>query len=109
LAELGAEIGELARGAREQRLPPPSFSGATFTFWNAGALGLTSSSIVVNPPQAAALAAGGVRSVAVMRGGTAAEAKLMTLTLACDHRILYGAEAARFLGEVRARLERTEL
>jgi pyruvate dehydrogenase E2 component (dihydrolipoamide acetyltransferase) len=103
--ELTAEIDELAIAARERRLPPPAFSGATFTLWDAGAHGLTSSTIVINPPHCAALTAGAVRSVAVMHDGRLAEARLMTVTLACDHRILYGTEAARFLGDVRSRLE----
>jgi pyruvate dehydrogenase E2 component (dihydrolipoamide acetyltransferase) len=109
LAELTAEIDELTRGAAERRLSPPAFSGATFTVWNAGALGLSSSSIVITPPHAGALTGGAIRSAAVMREGEVAEAKLMTATLACDHRILYGAEAARFLAEFKGRLERAEL
>jgi pyruvate dehydrogenase E2 component (dihydrolipoamide acetyltransferase) len=105
LAELSAEIGELARLARERRLSPPAFSGATFTLWNAGALGLSSASLVINPPQAAALAAGAVREVARLRDGAVVAERRTTLTLAGDHRILYGAEAARFLREVQAGLE----
>jgi pyruvate dehydrogenase E2 component (dihydrolipoamide acetyltransferase) len=109
VGELTSEIEELSTAARERRLPPPAFSGATFTLWDAGAHGLTSSTIVINPPHCAALTAGAVRSVAVMRDGEVAEATLMTVTLACDHRILYGAEAARFLSEVRSTLEAAAL
>jgi pyruvate dehydrogenase E2 component (dihydrolipoamide acetyltransferase) len=105
LAELSAEIAELAGMARERRLSPPAFSGATFTVWNAGALGLSSASPVINPPQAGALAAGAVREVAELRDGAVFGGRRMTLTLAGDHRILYGAEAARFLREVKAGLE----
>jgi pyruvate dehydrogenase E2 component (dihydrolipoamide acetyltransferase) len=105
LSELSGEIGELARLARERRLSPPAFSGATFTLWNAGALGLSSASPVINPPQAAAVAAGAVREVARLRDGAVVAERRMTLTLAGDHRILYGAEAARFLRGVQAGLE----
>ena len=107
LDELTAEVEELTALAGARRLAPPAFSGATFTLWNAGALGLTSAGIVINPPQAAALATGAVRAVAVVPDGEAAarSARVITATLACDHRILYGAEAARFLSELRARLE----
>lgn len=97
LAELKAELDELRAGALRGRLTSPSFSGATFTLWNAGALGLAGASIPVVAPQAAALAAGEIRG------------SLMHATLACDHRILYGAPAAAFLGAVRSRLERAEL
>ncbi|MBV9716551.1 MAG: 2-oxo acid dehydrogenase subunit E2 [Solirubrobacterales bacterium] len=105
LEDLSAELAELATAARERRLAPPAFSGATFTLWDAGAHGLSSASMVINPPQAAALAAGQVRPVVVARSGSLAEAKLMTVTLAGDHRILYGAHAVRFLDAVRAYLE----
>lgn len=93
LPELTAEIDRLRRGARERTLAPPSFSGATFTLWNAGAHGLTSASMVITPGQACALACGLIREGA------------MTATLACDHRILYGDRAAGFLGAVRSWLE----
>jgi pyruvate dehydrogenase E2 component (dihydrolipoyllysine-residue acetyltransferase) len=105
LAELSTEIEELTSLARERRLSPPAFSGATFTLWNAGAHDLSSSTIVINPPQAAGLAAGAVREVAVIRDGRAVSGRRMTVTLACDHRILYGAEAARFLRELRSQLQ----
>jgi pyruvate dehydrogenase E2 component (dihydrolipoamide acetyltransferase) len=105
LAELSTEIEELTSLARERRLSPPAFSGATFTLWNAGAHGLSSSTIVINPPQAAGLAAGAVREVAVIRDGRPVSGRRMTVTLACDHRILYGAEAARFLRELRSQLQ----
>jgi pyruvate dehydrogenase E2 component (dihydrolipoamide acetyltransferase) len=86
--ELADEIEHLGTQATAGQLAAPDFSGATFTLWNAAALGLGQASIPVVPPQAAALAAG-----------------TTTLTLTCDHRILYGARAARFLTAVRQQLE----
>jgi pyruvate dehydrogenase E2 component (dihydrolipoyllysine-residue acetyltransferase) len=76
--ELQTEIDALVRDVAV--LPSTAFAGATFTVWNAARLGLAAASIPVVPPQAAALAAG-----------------TRCLTLACDHRILYGAQAAAFL------------
>jgi pyruvate dehydrogenase E2 component (dihydrolipoamide acetyltransferase) len=101
-SELAAEIDALRRQALERALPSPAFGGATFTVWDAGALGLTSASPVINPPQAGALAFGALRSPST------AERRLLTITLACDHRILYGARAAGFLHAVRSRLEEPE-
>jgi pyruvate dehydrogenase E2 component (dihydrolipoamide acetyltransferase) len=68
--------------------------------------GMTAINPVINPPQAAILGVGRNRSV-LMRGadGEIEDASLMTLTLSCDHRILYGAEAAEFLGAIRDLLE----
>jgi pyruvate dehydrogenase E2 component (dihydrolipoamide acetyltransferase) len=95
-AELTGELDDLRRRARERTLPAPAFSGATFTLWNAGAHGLSSASIVVTPGQSCALAFG------VIHDGAR---RPMTATLACDHRILYGQRAARFLGAIRSCLE----
>ena len=88
LDELEAELDQLREQAGAGALTAPSFSGATFTLWNAAELGIARASIPVVPPQAAALSA-----------GTA------SLTLVCDHRILYGARAAAFLNAVKQRLD----
>jgi len=100
VAELGEEIERLTAAARAGELSPPAYSGATFTLWDAGALGVEASTVVVNSPQAAALAAGAIRAVPVVRDGAVQPGHAMTVTLACDHRILYGAHAARFLAEL---------
>jgi pyruvate dehydrogenase E2 component (dihydrolipoamide acetyltransferase) len=108
LADLAAEIAELERGVGARSLTAPAFSGATFTVWNVGRLGVDRASIVVNPPQAGALTAGMVQETPVVRDGAVAVGRTVTLTLASDHRILYGAAAAAFLGSVRAALERPD-
>jgi pyruvate dehydrogenase E2 component (dihydrolipoamide acetyltransferase) len=100
LPELSEEIERITAAARAGELEPPAYSGATFTLWNAGALGVAASTIVVSSLQAAALAAGAVRPAPVVRDGIITPGHLMTITLACDHRILYGAQAARLLAEV---------
>lgn len=105
LAELAHEIDELRAGALARTLPAPAFAGATFTVWNAGAHGLASASPVINPPQAGAIAFGLIRSVAALDGDELATRRPMTAVLASDHRILYGARAARFLGAVKSLLE----
>ncbi len=104
-AELSAEVARLTEGVRARSLTSPAFAGATFTVWNAGALGIGRAGVVINPPQAAALAAGAVREVPVIREGELRAGRVMTLTLACDHRILYGAPAAAFLAAVKHALE----
>ena len=87
LDELRGEVAELERAAIGGRLTASAFSGATFTLWNAGALGIGQASLPVVPGQAAVLAAG-----------------TTSLTLTCDHRILYGAAAAGLLADVSRRL-----
>lgn len=87
-AELEDEVARVSAEALAGALSASAFSGATFTVWNAGRLGVASASIPVIPPQAAALSAG-----------------TRALTLSCDHRILYGALATAFLASVSSRLE----
>jgi pyruvate dehydrogenase E2 component (dihydrolipoamide acetyltransferase) len=60
---------------------------------------------VINPPQAAILAVGAIRERPVVRDGEVIAAHIMRVNLACDHRILYGAEGAEFLGRIRELLE----
>ena len=106
LGEIGRESRRLAERVRSGEVTPPELAGGTFTVSNLGMLGMTAIYPVVNVPQAAILGVGMTRQV-LLRGedGEIEDASLMTLTLSCDHRILYGADAARFLAEIRRLLE----
>jgi pyruvate dehydrogenase E2 component (dihydrolipoamide acetyltransferase) len=66
--------------------------------------GITSFDAVINSPQAAILAVGAVREAPVVEGGEVVPGNLMSLSLACDHRILYGAEGAVLLARIAALL-----
>ncbi len=101
LAELAGEIASLQSRARE--LTPPERSGSTFTVWHP--VGVTSASPLIFGGQAAALCAGEVRQAPVVREGVVEPGQLLTLTLACDHRILYGEHATLFLSRVKDLLE----
>jgi pyruvate dehydrogenase E2 component (dihydrolipoamide acetyltransferase) len=105
LAEIASEARALAAKARDGSIAPPELSGATFTVSNLGMFGITRFTAVINPPQAAILAVGAVQERAVVRDGALTIGHTMSATLASDHRILYGADAAGFLAEVRKRLE----
>ncbi len=95
----------LAARVRDGKILPPELSGGTFTVSNLGMFGVTSFTAVVNPGQAAILAVGAaVERVVPAADGSTARA-LMDLSLSCDHRILYGADAAQFLARVRELLE----
>jgi pyruvate dehydrogenase E2 component (dihydrolipoamide acetyltransferase) len=67
--------------------------------------GISNFAAVINPPQAAILAVGAVEPKPVARSGQVTVRQGMGVTLACDHRILYGAPAAEFLGRIRTLLE----
>jgi pyruvate dehydrogenase E2 component (dihydrolipoamide acetyltransferase) len=105
LGEIARETRALAERVRDGTVTPPELSGGTFTVSNLGMYGIASFTAIVNPPQAAILAVGAVEPRAVVRDGQIVARHTMSLTLACDHRILYGADAALFLARVRELLE----
>jgi pyruvate dehydrogenase E2 component (dihydrolipoamide acetyltransferase) len=105
LREIAAQTRALAEKVRAGQITPPEISGGTFTVSNLGMFGISNFKPVINPPQAAILGVGEVVATPVARDGGFDTAQVMGVTLACDHRILYGAEAAEFLARVRALLE----
>jgi pyruvate dehydrogenase E2 component (dihydrolipoamide acetyltransferase) len=102
---IAREARRLAAAVRDGSVTPRDLAGATFTVSNLGMYGMTAITPVINPPQAAILGVGAARAVPALRDGELIERQLMTLTLSCDHRILYGADAAEFLSEIRRGLE----
>jgi pyruvate dehydrogenase E2 component (dihydrolipoyllysine-residue acetyltransferase) len=118
LGEIARETRSLAERVRDGSITPPELSGGTFTVSNLGMYGVRSFTAIVNPPQAAILAVGSVERRAVVDtkgidrqaqgdahdGGVVAR-HTMSVTLSCDHRILYGADAALFLARIRELLE----
>jgi pyruvate dehydrogenase E2 component (dihydrolipoamide acetyltransferase) len=105
LRQIASDSRALAQRVREGQITPPELSGATFTVSNLGMYGIDSFSAVINPPQAALLAVGAIVERPVVRNGEPASAHMMSVNLACDHRILYGAPAAEFLARIRSLLE----
>jgi pyruvate dehydrogenase E2 component (dihydrolipoamide acetyltransferase) len=105
LGAIAAESHRLAAGVRDGTVTPAELAGATFTVSNLGMYGMTAITPVINSPQAAILGAGAMRQVLARVNGEIVDRQLMTLTLSCDHRILYGAQAAEFLSTVRDLLE----
>jgi len=106
LGSIATEARRLAARVRDGSITPPELSGGTFTVSNLGMYGITAMNPVINMPQAAILGAGATRTVLARNtDGEITDRHLMTLTLTCDHRILYGADAARFLATIRDLLE----
>jgi pyruvate dehydrogenase E2 component (dihydrolipoamide acetyltransferase) len=101
LAQIAAETRRLAEAARGRSLRPDELNGGTFTVSNLGMLGVRSFTAIVDPPQTAILAVGAVRRAPVEDGrGGISFRDVMTLTASCDHRVVYGADGARFLSRV---------
>jgi pyruvate dehydrogenase E2 component (dihydrolipoamide acetyltransferase) len=105
LSEIAVATRRLAARARSGEITPLELSGATFTVSNLGMFGVDRFTAIINQPQAAILAVGAVADRPVVRDGAIVAGKVMTASLACDHRILYGADAARFVTDVRDRLQ----
>ena len=107
LAEIATETRRLAEGARNRSLSPEELSDGTFTVSNLGMFGVRAFTAIIDPPQAAILAVGGVRRAPVEDAdGGVVFRDLMTVTLTCDHRVAYGADGAQFLSRLRDLLER---
>jgi pyruvate dehydrogenase E2 component (dihydrolipoamide acetyltransferase) len=109
LERLHEEVEALNVGAEAGALTPPQLAGATFTLTDFSRHGADRVSPLVTPPQAAAVAAGRLRAAPVVRDGAVAPGRLIALTLACDHRILFGTQAAELLEAICAHLERAQL
>jgi pyruvate dehydrogenase E2 component (dihydrolipoyllysine-residue acetyltransferase) len=105
LIEIARETRALATRVRESQITPAELSGATFTVSNLGMYGVAGFEAIINPPQAAIMAVGELRELPVVRAGHVVPGSRMTIVLSCDHRILYGAQAAEFLARVRQLLE----
>ncbi|MFY9489092.1 MAG: 2-oxo acid dehydrogenase subunit E2 [Solirubrobacterales bacterium] len=107
LAQIARESRELAAAVRNRTIQPNQLSGGTFSISNLGMYGVDRFTAILNAPQAAILAVGAIRRKPIIAedGISLAVRQVMTLTLTCDHRIIYGAEGAEFLGAVKAWLE----
>jgi len=106
LAAIAGETRELAARAHDRRLSPDELTASTFTVSNLGMFGVASFTAVINPPQVGILAVGALERRPVETGtGGVAFRDVATLTLTSDHRAVYGADAARFLGSLRRLLE----
>jgi pyruvate dehydrogenase E2 component (dihydrolipoamide acetyltransferase) len=105
LGEIARETRGLAERVRSGTITPPELGGGTFTVSNLGMYGVASFTAIINPPQAAILSVGSVQARAVVRDGEVLARHTMTITLACDHRILYGANAALFLARIHELLQ----
>jgi pyruvate dehydrogenase E2 component (dihydrolipoamide acetyltransferase) len=106
LGAIAAATRTLAERVRDGSITPSELGGATFSISNLGMYGIDGFSAVINPPQAAILAVGAVRRRPVVDdAGEIVARQTAQLSLACDHRIVYGVDGARFLARLRDRLQ----
>jgi pyruvate dehydrogenase E2 component (dihydrolipoamide acetyltransferase) len=105
LARIAVESRDLAERARQRKLRAQELSGATFSISNLGMFDVAEFSAIINPPEGAILAVGSVRRVPVADGDTVSVGRRMAMTLSCDHRVMDGAMGAKFLQDLKRRLE----
>jgi pyruvate dehydrogenase E2 component (dihydrolipoamide acetyltransferase) len=96
IADLAREIQDLAQKARERKLDVMDMKGGTFTVTNVGSIGGIFATPVINFPEVAILALGKIMDKPMVIDGKITARKIMPMSLAFDHRVLDGAEAARF-------------
>ena len=103
--QISNEIKTLAERAREKKLQPDEYTGATFSVSNLGMFGIKEFTAIINPPEASILAIGRADPNPVVRDGQIAIRNIMSVTMSCDHRVVDGATGAKFLQTFKNMLE----
>ncbi|MCA1626235.1 MAG: 2-oxo acid dehydrogenase subunit E2, partial [Acidobacteria bacterium] len=105
IGQISAEIKGMAARAREKKLSPEEYTGATFSISNLGMFGIKEFTAIINPPEAAILAVGAATATPVARDGEVIVKNIMNVTMSCDHRVIDGATGAKFLQTFKQMLE----
>ena len=109
IMQIAKEIMDLADKAKERKLDLMDMKGGTFTITNVGGIGGDYATPILNFPEAAILATGAIRDKPLVKNGKIEIRKVIPLSLTFDHRIFDGAEAARFVNDVKKHLEDPDL
>jgi pyruvate dehydrogenase E2 component (dihydrolipoamide acetyltransferase) len=105
LSQIGAEVKEFAKKAKDKKLQPSDWEGSTFTISNLGMFGIEEFTAIINPPDSCILAVGAINQVPVVKNGQIVVGNVMKVTLTCDHRVVDGATGAAFLQTLQQLLE----
>ncbi|HXL81177.1 MAG TPA: pyruvate dehydrogenase complex dihydrolipoamide acetyltransferase [Pyrinomonadaceae bacterium] len=105
LSEIANEVRDLAGRARERKLKPEEYMGASFSISNLGMFGIDEFTAVINPPEGAILAIGAMSPKPVVRDNEVVVRQMMRVTMSCDHRVIDGATGAKFLQTFKKILE----
>jgi pyruvate dehydrogenase E2 component (dihydrolipoamide acetyltransferase) len=109
ILQLAEELTRLAEKARNRTIDLADMKGGTFTITNYGAVGGMYGTPIINHPEVAILGVGRMKETPVVMDGKVETRKMLFLSLSFDHRVVDGAEAARFLNMIIARLEDPDL
>lgn len=105
LLDISTEIKDLAKKAKASKLEAHEYQGGSFTVSNLGMHGITNFQAIINPPQAAILAVGGIIDTPIVKNNVVVPGKILKVTLSVDHRVVDGVAAAEFLKSVQRYLE----
>ena len=105
LSQIATEVRDLADRARNRKLKPEEYMGATFSISNLGMFGVDEFTAVINPPEGAILAVGAMSPKPVVRDNHVVVRQMMHVTMSCDHRVIDGATGAKFLQAFKKILE----
>jgi pyruvate dehydrogenase E2 component (dihydrolipoamide acetyltransferase) len=105
LIQIARESEDLVARARDRKLTPEEYQGATFSVSNLGMFEIDQFTAIINPPEAGILAVGSTIEKPVVENGEVVIRRRMRVTMSCDHRVIDGASGARFLRTFRAMLE----
>ncbi len=105
VAQIAREVRDLAARARQRKLTPEEYTGATFSVSNLGMFGIVEFTAIINPPESGILAVGQVEEKPVVENGEVVVRPRMRVTMSCDHRVVDGATGARFLQTLKDFLE----
>jgi pyruvate dehydrogenase E2 component (dihydrolipoamide acetyltransferase) len=105
LGQISSEVKLLAQKAKDGKLAREEYMGGSFTISNLGMFGVSEFKGIINPPQAAILCVSGIEEKPVVRKGAVVPGKVMMVTLAADHRVIDGADGAKFIKTLQKYLE----
>jgi pyruvate dehydrogenase E2 component (dihydrolipoyllysine-residue acetyltransferase) len=105
VAQIATEVAALAQRARQKKLQPEEYTGATFSVSNLGMFGIDEFTAIINPPESGIIAVGRVEEKPVVVDGQVVVQARIRMTMSCDHRVVDGATGARFLQTLRDYLE----
>ncbi len=109
LAEISEEMKDLAARARDRKLKPQEYTGGTFSISNLGMFGIKNFASIINPPEGMILSVGaGEKRAVVDASGNIVARTVMSVTLTCDHRVIGGAEGAKWLQAFKRYVETPE-
>ena len=109
LVDISAATSDIVKRAQEGKIRAEEYTGSTFTISNLGMYGVDDFTAIIFPPNAAVLAVGSVSKKPIVKGEEITISEIMSATISVDHRVADGAEAAKFLADVRRYLESPSL